>query len=240
MMDLGFKNGDGTAKKTKVMREATPDQAISVRRVHRSELDHPRVHHAIVTEKILRAHMGGDLTTYFDKPKNIHAETWSLIESGDHEKALKLHTAHHEGDHAQVRTIKSTIRRHHTRHARAKAAAVKAQAKKEADMGKTFAAAMDGQFGLPSLGGKKEPDSEDKYLPITAESEGVGPHGDADSVPYAETEKVDCKAQEAEAIPKDVLPELTSKDGKPKKVSLRSEREEDAEVALGCGAHRLL
>ena len=106
-------------------------------------------------------------------------------------------------------------------------------------MGKTFAAAMDGQF-LPSIGGKKEPESEDKYLPITAESEGVGPHGDADSVPYAATEKVDCKAQEAEAIPKDVLPELTTKDGKPKKVSLRSEREEDAEVALGCGAPRLL
>lgn len=251
MMDLGMTNADGSKKLIKVQREATTDESITVSRVHRTEIDHPRVRHPVVAEKHLRAHMGGDLTTYFDKPKNIHAETWSLIESGDHEKALKLHTAHHEGDHAQVRTIKSTIRRHHTRHARAKAAAVKAQAKKEADMGKSFASAMNGVFKKPEdefLPDVPEyPDCTDKLknalktcvnlkdmksascTAATKACGSIGPHGDAESVPFATEAKADCEALKAEPIPKDIIPDIGSK-AKPKKVSLRLEHEEDAEV----------
>jgi hypothetical protein len=143
MMDLGMTNADGSKKLIKVQREATTDESITVSRVHRTEIDHPRVRHPVVAEKHLRAHMGGDLATYFDKPKNIHAETWSLLESGDHEKALKLHTAHRASDHAQVHTIKGTIRRHHTRHARAK---VDKAAKKKADMAKKSADDEPGEY----------------------------------------------------------------------------------------------
>ena len=194
MMDLGMTNADGSKKLIKVQREATTDESITVSRVHRTEIDHPRVRHPVVAEKHLRAHMGGDLTTYFDKPKNIHAETWSLIESGDHEKALKLHTAHHEGDHAQVRTIKGTIRRHHTRHSRAK---VDAAAKTKADMAK--------KSPWRKSTKKKEMPKEHKFVKHSsaATDDEVGDYVD----------DPDCDELDKRAIPTGIIPDLFPEEG---------------------------
>eukprot|EP00947_MAST-08B_sp_MAST-8B-sp1_P004265 g4265.t1 len=116
----------------KVQVNPNVDEAVTVKPMHRSYVDHPRAPHPVVSDMHLRRQMKGDLSGYFDEPKNLHGDIWSLVEMGEHEHAEQLQTAHRDGDHITIHEMKSQILRHENHAERAMHAKAAANKRREA------------------------------------------------------------------------------------------------------------